>query len=231
LAFVGRREAMRIASAVAPASRVALAPSRGFAPSRAAVRRMDVFRAAPHESPALEAVASPHPDAIRRRNAAEARQRERLLEKEETQRSLRGEPGTSLPSNMLQVNTPAEFEFHIHSSSQNGQLVLVHFKGRWCPACARMQHKLKRTAEQNEDVFFIVVDLSDEDLSKHCSGLGVENIPYFHLYKNNELVSRFSCNLGNIGVLRRELAAHRGDDESVWANLANAVPAPSALIY
>lgn len=192
---------------------------------------MNAPKAAPHEAAALEAVLSPHPDAIRRRNAAAARQRERLLAKEETQRSLEGDSGTGMPANMIQVHTPAEFEFQIHSNSCNGKLVLVHFKGHWCAACARMQYKLKQTAERNGDVFFIVVDLSNEDLFHHCSALGVENVPYFHLYKDNDLVSRFSCNLANIDVLRHEVAMHRNDDGTAWSTLANAVPAPSAVIH
>lgn len=225
---------MRSASVTMPSARVAQAPARSvtsFSCPRASIGRPNsVSTAATPEAATVEAFLSPHPDAIRRRREAEARQQQRLLEKEETQRSLQGDSAADMASNMLQVHTPAEFEFRVQSYSSNGQLVVVHFKGKWCAACARMQYKLKQTAKQNPDVVFIVVDLSNDGLCQHCSGLGVENIPYFHFYRDGELVSRFSCNLEKIDILRYQILSHSGISDAGWQSLTNVVAAPSGAI-
>lgn len=178
---------------------------------------------------AQEGVISRHPDAIRRRREAETRERERTLQMEETQRSLRGEAG-AMPSNMLQVHLPAELDLRVQSFSRNGQLVVVHYKGAWCASCARMQYKLKKLAKQNADVVFIIADLTDDDLRQHCEALGVDKIPYFHMYKDNVQVSSFTCNLEKINRLRCELQLQRGEDSPRWGEtLANVVPAPSRV--
>jgi len=79
-------------------------------------------------------------------------------------------------------------------------------------------------------VVFVIVDLSDDALFQHCSGLGVENIPFFHLYRDNDLVSRFSCNLEKISVLRYEILNHNRSSDVGWQSLANVVAAPSGAI-
>lgn len=176
---------------------------------------------------AQEGVINRHPDAIRRRREAEKRERERTLQMEETQRSLKGEAG-AMPSNMLQVHLPAELDLRVQSFSRSGQLVVVHYKGAWCASCARMQYKLKKLAKQNADVVFIIVDLTDDDLRQHCEALGVDKIPYFHMYKDNVQVASFTCNLEKIDRLRCELQVHGGNSSPRWGeSLANVVPAPS----
>lgn len=163
---------------------------------------------------------SPHPDAIRRRQVAEARHQQYMLQLQDTIQSYSGKLAADAPQNMLQVHNPCDLDSQIAAHARDDKLLVVHFKGYWCAACARMQYKLKQTAIQNPDIMFLVVDMGDAELFRHCTAMGVEHLPYFHFYKNGKVVSKFTCNLTKISLLRAEIAAHKGSPGSEPESLA-----------
>lgn len=190
-------------------------------PSGAKIRRGTVARGSRALSPSpprahvgeshvSALVTSPHPDAVRRRREAEERRIQRTAELESTVAAINGHSTGDLPGNLLQLDVASELDFRLRMGSRGNRLVVAHFKASWCAACARMQYKIKQIAEQNPDVTFLVVDVSkNPDLLEASTELGVEKLPYFLFYKNEEQVASFSCNLSKINLLRAEVAGHK----------------------
>lgn len=200
-------------------------PKAGVPSVRATPKRSAVALAS--AGPNLSTITiTPHPDALRRRREAEARQQQHLQQAQDTLRSFEGKLATDAPENMLSIHTPSELDFRIKAHSRDDKLVVVHFKGNWCTACARMQYKLKQIAMHNQEITFMVVDLADEELFRHSASMGVNQLPYFHLYKNGDQVAKFTCNLATINLLRAEIAAHKkvpgaGPDAIVYSAMVN----------
>ena len=55
----------------------------------------------------------------------------------------------------------------------------------------------------------MVVDLGAEESLRHFASMGVNKLPYFHLYRNSDHIAKFTCNLVTITLLRAEIAAHK----------------------
>ena len=113
------------------------------------------------------------------------------------------------PEKMLSIHMPSELDFRSKVHSRDDNLVVVHFKGNWCPDCAKMEYKLKQIAIYNQDLTFIVDNLGAEELLRHFASMGVNQLPYFHLYRNSDHIAKFTCNLTTITLLRAEVAAHK----------------------
>ncbi|GMH38140.1 hypothetical protein BSKO_06024 [Bryopsis sp. KO-2023] len=181
-------------------------------------------RAHPGNQHVHATVVSPHPDAVRRRREAEERRMQRSAALEATMASVNGSSGNEgdLPNNLSYVDVASELDFRLKMGSRRDKLVVAHFKASWCSACARMQYKVKQIAEQNPDVTFLIIDVGkNPDLLEASSELGVEKLPFFLFYKNEECVAKFSCNLSKISLLRAEVAGQKETNEKSKRGTAN----------
>ncbi|GFR43295.1 hypothetical protein Agub_g4361 [Astrephomene gubernaculifera] len=164
---------------------------------------------------------SPHPDAIKRRQEAEAARRQRERERSEAQMKqamgLKWWEG-SLPPNMVAVATPRELDMLSRQASASGRTVLINFFQDDCYACRALHGKLKKLAMDHPEVLFLKVNGSTDALRPVFEENEVTKVPYFHCVRDGRVLSRFSASLNpeKLALLRNELlAAGRARQASV----------------
>ncbi|GMH44477.1 hypothetical protein BSKO_12429 [Bryopsis sp. KO-2023] len=154
-------------------------------------RRPDLFRRHAVAGVSGGEYISRHPDAIRRREEAQARNRESLVERKEMMAQMQGRSFVETPENVLDITSVSDLKSHIALSSVDGSVAVVNYKARWCMKCARLQYTIKKTAKNNGKIRFLNVDVSDikGELAMYCKQIGLKSIPHFQVFSQNEMIS------------------------------------------
>jgi thiol-disulfide isomerase/thioredoxin len=104
-------------------------------------------------------------------------------------RADEAEPGwydVPATSNFIDVRSEDELRDVMRAAYGNERastLLVVEFYGKWCNSCRRLYPRLRRLAEQEQDVLFCKIDFDAcKDL---CRKLGVVKLPYFHVYNGS----------------------------------------------
>ena len=104
-------------------------------------------------------------------------------------RADESEPGwydVPATSNFIDVRSEDELRDVMRAAYGNERastLLVVEFYGKWCNSCRRLYPRLRRLAEQEQDVLFCKIDFDAcKDL---CRKLGVVKLPYFHVYNGS----------------------------------------------
>ncbi|GLC40978.1 hypothetical protein PLESTB_000960600 [Pleodorina starrii] len=174
------------------------------APRQATRRRVRVF--------ASSVSFCPHPDAVRRRQEAEALRQQRHREQSEAAMiqamGLKWWEGT-LPANMIAVATPRELETLTRQAFATGRAVLINYFQEDCYACRTLHKKLKQMALDNPEVLFLKVNGSNEALRPVFEEEGITKVPFFHCMRDGRVLSRFSASLNTekLAHLRKEVVA------------------------
>lgn len=136
-------------------------------------------------------VTSQHPDALRRREEAQARSRESSAERQEMVAQMQGRSFIAPPENLYEVESVSDLKSHIALGAKNDFITVVNFKARWCMKCAKLQYTIKKTAEENENIRFLNVDVTNVsgELGRYCKEIGLKSIPYFQVYEKNKIIS------------------------------------------
>ncbi|GIL85676.1 hypothetical protein Vretimale_13254 [Volvox reticuliferus] len=154
----------------------------------------------------------PHPDAVKRRQEAEALRQQRSREHSEDEMiqamGLKWWEG-SLPGNMIAVTTPRELDILSRQAYAAGRGVLINYFQEDCYACRCLHKKLKQLALDNPEVLFLKVNGSNEALRPVFEDAGVTKVPFFHCVRDGYVLSRFSASLNpeKLALLRKELLA------------------------
>jgi hypothetical protein len=53
------------------------------------------------------------------------------------------------------------------------------------------------------------VNAAGDEMRSYCESIGINKVPYFHVYKSGSLVSEFSANLSTINRVRSEVQTHK----------------------
>ena len=89
-------------------------------------------------------------------------------------------------SNFIDVRSEDELRDVMRAAYGNERastLLVVEFYAKWCNSCRRLYPRLRRLAEQEQDVLFCKIDFDAcKDL---CRKLGVVKLPYFHVYNGS----------------------------------------------
>lgn len=159
---------------------------------------------------AVETRVSPHPDAVKRRQEAEIRRQRRTLSLRR-QETLREVSPSDLPANVVYVVAMQDVKPAVDAVlADESRLSVVFFSAPYCPACKAMYPKFRQIATNNPDVRFVQVNVEDDSLRSWCQEvLGLDRLPYWHLYRGAERVAHFSAGLTKVSVLRAEIAAHK----------------------
>ncbi|KAA6418935.1 MAG: thioredoxin [Trebouxia sp. A1-2] len=128
-----------------------------------------------------------HPDAIKRRQDAEARWEA---------------PG---PENLILATTEIMLTDAVQQGKNAGKLVAVKFFAPWCQACKALYPKWMQLAAQNPDVTFIKVNAADDTMRAVAAAMGVTKLPYFHMYMHGQLAKNFTANLHKVSYLKRAI--------------------------
>lgn len=114
---------------------------------------------------------------------------------------------------MVNVTTLAELDQTVREGSAGGRLVVVNFFAPECYACKSLQPKLRQIARDNSDTLFVKVNGFLSELQAYCEAMGINRIPFFHLYRNNKRVSEFTANMRpeKLALLRAEIAANKAN--------------------
>ncbi|GIL85677.1 hypothetical protein Vretimale_13254 [Volvox reticuliferus] len=121
----------------------------------------------------------PHPDAVKRRQEAEALRQQRSREHSEDEMiqamGLKWWEG-SLPGNMIAVTTPRELDILSRQAYAAGRGVLINYFQEDCYACRCLHKKLKQLALDNPEVLFLKVNGSNEALRPVFEDAGVTKV-------------------------------------------------------
>ena len=69
-------------------------------------------------------------------------------------------------------------------------LAVVDFHAGWCGPCIMFKPKFKRISKDYPDVAFFMVDGEKAPASRQT--VTIDNLPFFGIYKNGELVEGYS---------------------------------------
>ncbi|MCB9263106.1 MAG: thioredoxin family protein [Flavobacteriales bacterium] len=90
----------------------------------------------------------------------------------------------------VQISTDSDFKDLLQSNEK----VVVKYFANWCGSCKLFAPKFRRLSddERFKDVLFLDVN-AEENLDARKMA-GVNNLPYFAIFKNGELVSGAATN-------------------------------------
>ncbi|KAL3137223.1 hypothetical protein ABBQ32_006774 [Trebouxia sp. C0010 RCD-2024] len=147
---------------------------------------------------------SMHPDAIRRRQEAEARREARKDEIAYAKTNMWWEvPG---PDNLILATSEEMLNEAVRHGEQARQLVAIKFFAPWCQACKALYPKWMQLAMQNPDVTFVKVNAADDTMRAVAAAMGVTKLPYFHMYMHGQLAKNFTANLHKVSYLKRAIS-------------------------
>ncbi|DBA66380.1 TPA: hypothetical protein ACH3X2_002362 [Trebouxia sp. C0005] len=154
-------------------------------------------------SPSSDGNLSMHPDAIKRRQDAEARKQARQADMVAAKTNSWWEaPG---PENLILATTEIMLTDAVQQGKNAGKLVAVKFFAPWCQACKALYPKWMQLAAQNPDVTFIKVNAADDTMRAVAAAMGVTKLPYFHMYMHGQLAKNFTANLHKVSYLKRAI--------------------------
>lgn len=116
------------------------------------------------------------------------------------------------PGNFFATNNPYHFNELCRGTTNLSNVVVAYFFSPSCLACRAMWPKLKQIAKNNPDTTFIKVNTAVSELGKFAAEvLEVPKVPYFLIIdgETNSIISRFTCNLTTIDLLRAEIASEK----------------------
>jgi len=85
------------------------------------------------------------------------------------------------PANVKSAVSLEEFANVINEGRKEGRLVVVRFHATWCKTCHAIRPSFDRAASSNPHVTFVDVPVLESNSNLH-QGLGVESIPFGHIY-------------------------------------------------
>lgn len=144
-----------------------------------------------------------HPDAIKRRQDAEARREARQADMVAAKTNSWWE--VSAPENMILATSEDMLKDAVQQGQTAGRLVTVKFFAPWCQACKALYPKWMQLATQNPDVTFVKVNAADETMRAVSAAMGVTKLPYFHMYMHGQLAKNFTANLHKVSYLKRAI--------------------------
>lgn len=147
---------------------------------------------------------SMHPDAVRRRQEAEARREARKEEIAYAKTNMWWE--VSGPENLIRATSEEMLKEIVQQGEQSKQLVAIKFFAPWCQACKALYPKWMQLATQNPDVTFVKVDTADDTMRAVAAAMGVTKLPYFHMYMHGQLAKNFTANLHKVSYLKRAIS-------------------------
>lgn len=158
---------------------------------------------------------SPHPDAIRRREEAEAqkatRDLERMLEKASEASGQKWWHLKEPLPNVFLVSTRADFEKLVSEATAARKLLVCNFFSENCYACRSLAPKFVRIATDNPDVWFVKLNGGEDSLQPMFEDFQITKVPFFQLYVDSQVVSQFSASLdpAKLAYLRMEIATKK----------------------
>lgn len=98
----------------------------------------------------------------------------------------------------MSVQTITDNEFK--STLEQHERVAVKYFANWCGSCKLFSPKYKRLSNDPrfEGIEFIEVNAEENEIARRAAG--VDNLPYFAVFKNGELVSGVSSSKEEIVV-------------------------------
>ncbi len=73
---------------------------------------------------------------------------------------------------------------------ENNDKVIMRFYADWCGSCRLFEPKYKEISEQKEFDDISFVDIDAENNPKARKAIGVDNLPYFAVFKEGDLVEK-----------------------------------------
>ena len=121
-------------------------------------------------------------------------------------RAAPSRPTTNIPSNVVTVNTLAEYKKVVGDEAT--RLVAVRFHATYCRACMAVAPHFYKLAKMNPNVVFVDVPVTETNASLH-QGLGVPSLPYGHLYHpESGLVEEMKLTRNHIAEFRDKLNSY-----------------------
>lgn len=85
------------------------------------------------------------------------------------------------PSNIQNVISLEDFSNVIEKGRDENKVVVVRFIASWCKTCKFLRPHFDKAASSNPSVIFVEVPVLENNSNLH-QGLGVESVPFGHIY-------------------------------------------------
>ena len=85
------------------------------------------------------------------------------------------------PSNIQNVISLDDFSHVIEKGRNENKVVVVRFIASWCKTCKFLRPHFDKAASANPSVIFVEVPVLENNSNLH-QGLGVESVPFGHIY-------------------------------------------------
>lgn len=96
----------------------------------------------------------------------------------------------------VQVETDATFK----DTLANNEKVIVKYFAGWCGSCKLFAPKYRRLSEDDRFNGVAFLDVNAEENQEARTLAGVDNLPFFAVFKNGELVDKVSTSKEDVVV-------------------------------
>ena len=86
----------------------------------------------------------------------------------------------------MSLHRPSNRNRYEEYRKKNG-LVVVKYGAEWCGPCRQIIPLVEKLAKQYTNVFFLDVDIDNQELSEHSDLDNVRTIPHFKFFLDGEL--------------------------------------------
>ena len=88
----------------------------------------------------------------------------------------------------IQIATDATFAEFLY----NNERVVVKYYADWCGSCKLFSPKFRRMSENEANAGLVFLDVNAEESPEARKVAGVDNLPFFAVFKNGQLVEAVS---------------------------------------
>lgn len=88
----------------------------------------------------------------------------------------------------IQIATDATFAEFLN----NNERVVVKYYADWCGSCKLFSPKFRRMSENEANAGLVFLDVNAEESPEARKVAGVDNLPFFAVFKNGQLVEAVS---------------------------------------
>ena len=130
-------------------------------------------------SPKLSPIEKPQQDTTT--SAAPSNFQSRMKNLVVQQRKKKNSISSYRPSNIQNVISLEDFSNVIEKGRDENKVVVVRFIASWCKTCKFLRPHFDKAASSNPSVIFVEVPVLENNSNLH-QGLGVESVPFGHIY-------------------------------------------------
>jgi len=141
------------------------------------VERSETASPSPKLSPKQPQQDTTRPAATPKQSNFQSRMKNLVIQRRKKKNSI----SSYRPSNIQNVISLDDFSNVIEKGRNENKVVVVRFIASWCKTCKFLRPHFDKAASANPSVIFVEVPVLENNSKLH-QGLGVESVPFGHIY-------------------------------------------------